>query len=395
MELPKIYLKSQRDQSILRRHPWVFSGAIASMDSGLKDGELVNVYDHHKALLAFGHFYKGSIAIKILSFGTATYHPSIWKEKLALAYDLRISLIRSGLLNSDAWRWVHGEGDGLPGLIVDRYGTTVVIQCHTIGMHRSIDLIAEAILHCDPDGIHCIYDKSKESLPPEYAANIENRAVFGDLIPCQISEHGLNYHIDPVTGQKTGFFLDQRDNRALVKKWSQGKKVLNTFSYTGGFSLAALAGGAAEVCSVDVSARAMELLDKNLALNELQSPNHTSIVADVPAFLKDQQKGHYDLIILDPPAFAKSIHKRHNAIKAYTRLNQAALQLIDQKGLLFTFSCSQVVTEELFYGAVSAAAMEVGRNVRLLARLGQGPDHPVNFFHPEGHYLKGLLLYVE
>ncbi|MBK9270373.1 MAG: class I SAM-dependent rRNA methyltransferase [Saprospiraceae bacterium] len=393
--MPCIFLKNQRDQSVLRRHPWIFSGAIEAMDPGLGDGDLVSVYNKQKLQIAYGHFYHGSIAVKILNFGPDAYSESIWFDKIQKAYDLRISLIQSGLLDSDAWRWVNGEGDGLPGLIIDRFGSLITIQCHSIGMHRSIALISQAILDVDAANILCIYDKSKESLPAEYAAGLSNGVLFGELKPTRICEHGINYWVDPVHGQKTGFFLDQRDNRALVKKWSRNKRVLNTFSYSGGFSLAALKGGAREVLSIDSSAKAMQLLDQNLEINGFNHTVHQSIQGDVPGWFKNYQGDPYDLIILDPPAFAKSIHKRHQAIQAYTRLNFVAMQKLSPKGLLFSFSCSQVVTEELFYGAVSAAAIQAGRDVRLLARLSQGPDHPVNFFHPEGHYLKGLLLYIE
>lgn len=394
-QLPQVYLQKNRDQSIHRKHPWVFSGAIARKDDGLRDGDLVSVCSHDGRILGFGHYHDGSIAVKLLHFGDSPYHDGFWFQKIGSAFKYRQMLLASGALPSDAWRWVHGEGDGLPGLIVDRYGDAVVIQCHTIGMHRQVEVISRAIRDCDPANIKLIFDKSRETLPKEYAAGTSNRFLLGDQTELTMTEHGIRYLVDPFQGQKTGFFLDQRDNRKLVQEFSRGRRVLNAFSYTGGFSLSALAGGAVSVDSVDVSSRALATLDQILDLNGMKDPPHKSIEADVPVWLKTCPQGAYDLMILDPPAFAKSLHKRHNAIQAYKRLNHEALKLMDRGGLLFTFSCSQVVTEELFYGTVVAAAIEAGRTVRLIRRLSQAPDHPVNLYHPEGHYLKGLLLQVE
>lgn len=393
--LPQVFLNRNREQSIFRKHPWIFSGAIARKDEGLQDGDLVSVCSQDGRTLGFGHYHEGSIAVKLLHFGDSPYSDGFWFQKIAAAFRYRKMLLDSGALPSDAWRWIHGEGDGLPGLVVDRFGSSVVIQCHTIGMHRQVELIARALRDCDPNNIQLIYDKSRESLPKEYASGISNRFILGDQTEFSMTEHGIRYLVDPLQGQKTGFFLDQRDNRKLVQEFSKGRRVLNAFSYTGGFSMAALKGGASMVESVDVSSRALSTLDQILELNDMKECAHKSIEADVPVWLKSCPKGAYDLIVLDPPAFAKSLHKRHNAIQAYKRLNYEAFKTIDRGGLLFTFSCSQVVTEELFYGTVVAAAIEAGRTVRLIRRLSQAPDHPVNLYHPEGHYLKGLLLQIE
>ncbi|HRH99817.1 MAG TPA: class I SAM-dependent rRNA methyltransferase [Saprospiraceae bacterium] len=391
--LPKIVLNNKKLEPVLRKHPWIFSGAIFSKDNNLADGDLVQVMDSRSNQLAIGHFYHGSIAVKILQFGSSHYSEELWYDKIAKAWNLRIGL---NLLNStnNCFRWIHGEGDGLPGLIVDFYNGLVVIQCHSIGMYRSLHLIKEAITKVAQSYIHTIVQKSKETLPTEFAKSVENSVLVGEQSKVTAIENGIKFIIDPIQGQKTGFFLDQRDNRQLVKQISTDRRILNTFCYTGGFSLYALQAGAKQVCSIDVSNKALELLGQNLDLNDLNKEYHESIVGDVLPFLTQLQEAKFDLIILDPPAFAKSVDKRHSAIQAYKRLNLLAMQKIAKPGILMSYSCSQVVTEELFYNTIVAAGIESGCEIKVLKKLMQGPDHPVSLFHPEGSYLKGLLLEI-
>lgn len=388
-------LKKNREASLKRKHPWVFSGALHPFNStSLKDGDLVQLVDDRSEILGYGHYHEGSISVKMLDFGNAPWNDDFWIRKIKQALDYRKSLIDCHAVQSNAWRWVHGEADGLPGLIIDRFDQNAVIQCHSIGMHRNLDMICEAIRATDPE-LKSIYDKSHESLPSEYAKNVVNRICYGTESVIQFQENGILYTADPIGGQKTGFFLDQRENRTLLSQCASGKSVLNTYCYTGGFSLAALRGNARQVISVDVSAKAIDRLEHHLEINHLTSAAHQSVVADVGSYLKSLDHQSFDLIVLDPPAFAKSVAKRHNAIQAYRRLNEAALRKLNSGGLLFTFSCSQVVTQDLFEGAVLAGAIDSGRSVRVVKKLGQAADHPVNIFHPEGHYLKGLLLFVE
>ena len=394
----KIHLKPGKEVPILRFHPWVFSGAIARVEGQPEDGDAAEVYDRSGQLLGVGHFHNGSITVRMLSFGPADLNdPQFWVDKLTKAAAARQAI---GLLDNPAtncFRLVHGEGDGLSGLIVDVYGLTAVLQCHSVGMHRQRHLLAAAIRRVLGQD-YAVYDKSGEALPPKYAAHQSNGYLDGPEAPGlptgMVVENGVQFKIDWVQGQKTGFFLDQRDNRALLGHFVRGKTVLNAFCYTGGFSAYALQAGAAEVHSVDVSAKAMALAEENIALNAPFEGEHHGFCADVLQFLKNADR-LYDVLVIDPPAFAKSMEKRHNAVQGYKRLNLAAIQQTAPGGIIFTFSCSQVVDRELFYHTIVAAAMEAGRPVRVLHHLTQGADHPVSLFHPEGAYLKGLVLYVE
>lgn len=386
-----VWIKPGKTSSILRRHPWIFSGAIAKEDKGLKDGDWVDVFSEQQQFLGSGHYYKGSIAVKLIVFAG--------EDRLSEEEALRTHLHKALNMRrrhpeysaASTFRLCHGEGDGLPGLIIDIYGETAVVQCHSPGMHRNTPVITEFLL---ASGWKHIYDKSKETLPETYAASLENKWLAGGTTPSMAEEHGLRFEVDPVKGQKTGFFLDQRFNRRLLSEYCNNASVLNTFCYTGGFSLMALKGGASEVISVDVSARALETLEKNLLLNQFNPSKHLSVKADAKEYLKLCER-KFDVIILDPPAYAKHLGARHKAVQAYRRLNEQGLRLLNPGGILFTFSCSQVVDAELFYGAVTAAAIDSGRNIRVMHWLSQSADHPVSIYHPEGRYLKGLVLYVE
>lgn len=399
MKTPEVILKPGKEIPVYRLHPWVFSGAIQRKANNLADGDIVQVIDASGKLLGMGHFHHGSIAVRLLSFGPADLTASeFWQSRFRAALAVRFA---TGLLETtetNCFRLVHGEGDGLPGLIVDVYGQTAVIQCHSIGMHRQRALIAGALATVLENRIFRIYDKSKDALPPQYAEQVRNDYIFGttpaddkDVI---VTENQVRFHIDWEKGQKTGFFLDQRDNRKLLAAFTPGKSVLNTFCYTGGFSCYALRAGARMVHSVDSSSKAMALTAENVALNAPFPGKHEGFTEDVLTFFKHSEQ-EYDVVVVDPPAFAKSLNKRHNAVQAYKRLNEAALRHVAPGGILFTFSCSQVVDRELFYHTVAAAALGVGRPARVLHHLSQGADHPVSLFHPEGAYLKGLVLHVE
>jgi 23S rRNA (cytosine1962-C5)-methyltransferase len=389
-----VQLKKGKEGNIRRKHPWIFSGALHETHGQPEDGDLVRVLDHQQEVLGFGHFHQGSITVKMLHFGPEEYYSGFWYDRLELAWRIRagLNLFRD---DNNAFRWVHGEGDGLPGLIIDVYGLIVVIQCHTIGMHRQIQSIKEAILMILDAGQYSIVDKSKETLPVNYAASIQNRSIHGDRTESHAMENGFRFVVDCIGGQKTGFFLDQRENRNLLSQYALNKSVLNAYCYSGGFSIYALGHGAKQVVSVDVSKKALELLNQNLLLNKMENHPHEMICTDVHQFLEHLPHEQYDVIILDPPAFAKSMAKRHTAIQAYKRINTQAMRKIKSGGLLFTFSCSQVVTEDLFYHTIVSAGIDSGRTIRLLKRLSQGPDHPVSLFHPEGSYLKGFVLWVE
>lgn len=396
MDTPAIYLKPGKEVPVLRFHPWVFSGAIQRITGSPPDGAIVEVFNNRNQLLGLGHFHHGSIAVRLLSFGAADLdEPSFWEQKLHVARLVRRTSALPALPETDCYRLVHGEGDGLPGLIIDVYGSTAVMQCHSIGMHRQRELIAGALKTVLGDGIQAIFDKSKEALPPEYAAGIQNSYLLGATgAGAIVAENGVHFRVDWEEGQKTGFFLDQRENRKLLAGFVHGKTVLNTFCYTGGFSCYALRAGARLVHSVDVSAKAMALTEENVGLNMPFEGRHAGFTADALTFFKNNEQT-YDVVVVDPPAFAKSLNKRHNAVQGYKRLNEAALAKVTPGGILCTFSCSQVVDRELFYHTIAAAALEVRRPVRVLHHLTQGPDHPVSLFHPEGSYLKGLVLYVE
>ena len=387
--MKKAILKKGKEIAIGRKHPWIFSGAIDSIDP-CTTGDLVQVYDYKDNWLACGHVGDGSIAIRILSFTQQEIDAQFWVSRIQNCKDLRNKLSLGMNFPTNAYRLVHGEGDLLPGLIIDIYANTAVIQAHTDGMYLNLDAIADAIKTVFGDEIAHIYSKSSAAM---HDAEIEDEFLLGDQHEVVATENNMKFKVNWVTGQKTGFFLDQRENRQLLGHYSKGKSVLNTFSYSGGFSVAALIGGATKVVSVDISQTAVTLGDENVALNNL-TENHLSVQADVMKNLKDEPE-MFDIVILDPPAFAKSLTKKHQATMGYKRLNMLGLERVKPGGLLFTFSCSQVIDEKLFANTVTAAAIEVGRNCRILHRLGQGPDHPVNIFHPEGHYLKGLVLEVE
>ena len=394
----QIYLKPGKEVPVLRFHPWIFSGAIARIDGKPEDGDVVEVYDRSRQLLGVGHFHHGSIAVRLLSFGPAEVQQrAFWTDKLRRALAVRQTALHPGM-STECYRLVHGEGDGLSGLVVDVYGNVAVLQCHSIGMHRQRMLITEALRETLGEKLQAVYDKSYESLPPKYAEQQQNSFLWSvEATPSDqhvVRENDVAFRVNWVTGQKTGFFLDQRDNRQLLSRFVAGKTVLNTFCYTGGFSCYALRAGATLVHSVDVSAKAMELTAENVELNRPFEGQHEGFTEDVLRFLKNGDQT-YEVMIVDPPAYAKTIDKRHNAVQGYKRLNEAALRRVAPGGILFTFSCSQVIDRELFYHTIAAAAMEVGRSVRVLHHLTQGADHPVSLFHPEGAYLKGLVLYVE
>jgi 23S rRNA (cytosine1962-C5)-methyltransferase len=387
----KVTLRPGKEIPILRFHPWVFSGAISHTEGRPEDGDIAEVFDKRGNLLGVGHFHHGSIAVRLLSFGPANLESTaFWIDKLQNA--LTVRKLKDF---SSAFRLVHGEGDGLSGLIVDVYEHTAVMQCHSIGMHRQREVIAAALQKVLGKKLTAVYDKSAESLPPKYAEAQQNSYLWSaGKDPEQsaiIEENGAKFRVDWVTGQKTGFFLDQRDNRRLLSEFAAGKTVLNAFCYTGGFSCLALKAGASLVHSVDVSPKAIALCNENVALNAPFKGEHEGYAEDVLKFLKNTERD-YDVMVIDPPAYAKSIDKRHNAVQGYKRLNAEAMRRVSPGGILFTFSCSQVVDRELFYHTVAAAAMEVGRPVRVLHHLSQSADHPVSMFHPEGAYLKGLVL---
>jgi 23S rRNA (cytosine1962-C5)-methyltransferase len=388
---PKIILGKGKEFSLQRLHPWVFSGAIAKKDEGLQDGTLVEVYSSKNEYLATGYYANGSIAIRIISFSQTQIDGEFWHSKIAKAWEYRKLL---GILNSDTnvCRLFFGEGDGVPGLIIDYYNGHVVLQAHSWGVYLHKDLIAEALKKVLGNELKSIYDKSAESMAKQFAGQTGNSFLFGQQEEIIVTEHGHRFLIDFINGQKTGFFIDQRENRQLLGSYCKNKSVLNTFSYTGGFSVYAAAAGASEVVSVDVSQPAIDLCGKNISLNGLQ--NHSGHALDTFEFIKDK-KNIYDVIVLDPPAFAKSRDSKHNAVQAYKRLNTQAMRLIRNNGIIFTFSCSGVVDKFLFYNTITSAAMEAKRNIRILHYLSQPADHPVIPYFPEGEYLKGMVLFVE
>jgi len=391
-----ITLLKGRDGAIRRRNPWVFSGAIKTEPDGLTDGELVAVEAINGDRLGTGHYQSGGIRVRLLTFGNEELPiGEILRERLTKALDLRRQL---GLINdplTNAYRLVHAAGDGLPGLIIDRYASVVVVQCHSIGMHLVRDEIAATVKEVLGDGVTTVYDKSMSTLPDRHPA--EDGVILGDdVTEIVILENGRRFRVDVAGGQKTGFFLDQRENRWLLGSYAEGKSVLNTFCYTGGFSVYALLGGGAQVQSVDLSSSAIELTEDNATRNGDFGDIHQAYAADVMEWLKEHAADQaYDIIVVDPPAFAKNKHKRHKAVQAYKRLNARAMKAIKPGGLLFTFSCSRVVERQLFYDTIVAAGLEAGRECRVLHHLSQGPDHPVNLYHQEGEYLKGLVVRVE
>lgn len=396
MDLPiQIILKNGKEQSIRRRHPWVFSGAIHKMTGKPKQGELVEVLDANSNVLGFGHYSEGSIAVRIFYFGTSFDHENIWKKKIQDAYLVRKNMGLVDAEHTNIYRLVHGEGDGLPGLIIDIYNATAVIQCHSTGMYLLRSAFSSALREVYGDKLKAIFDKSAEKLHRSDASEeIHNTYLFGEATDTVAKEHGHLFRIDWELGQKTGFFIDQRENRKLLGELSKGKKVLNTFCYTGGFSIYALKQGAALVHSLDSSQKALELTAENVRLNGLDETKHDIIKADAVEYMK-KLAVDYDVIVLDPPAFAKHQSAKHKAVQAYKRINEAAISQIKPGGIIFTFSCSQAVDKQLFSNTVIASAISVGRNVRILHQLHQPSDHPISAFHPEGEYLKGLVIMVE
>lgn len=395
----KIYLRKGRESSLMRFHPWVFSGAVAQIVGSPAEGDVVGVFAADGSFLAYGHYQVGSIAVRILSYDDAALKPTFWADRIGAAFHAREVMGLVGNATTNCYRLVHGEGDNLPGLIIDYYDGVCVLQAHSVGMFRAKKPICEALQAVYGPALKAVYDKSSGTAP--FKAGLE--LVDGYIYKAEgftadetaVLENGNRFLVNWREGQKTGFFLDQRENRALVARYATGKNVLNLFCYTGGFSIYALNAGAAHVDSVDSSAKAMDLVEKNVALNGFGPEKHTGYCADALEFLRDVPEGRYDLMIVDPPAFAKHRGALQNALRAYQRLNAAAIAKVAPGGLVFTFSCSQVVDKEAFALAVFSAAAQTGRSVRIMARLTQPADHAVNIYHPEGEYLKGLLLYVE
>jgi len=390
----QVYLKPRKQESLLRFHPWIFSGALAGMDAGIEEGEVVRVITHEGQFIAVGHYQIGSIAVRVLSFRDITIDGAFWRSRLEAALLMRQRIGIADNPNNNTFRLVHGEGDNLPGLIIDCYGETAVMQAHSVGMHYCRQEICDALIDVMGGRIKNVYYKSETTLPYKAHLGEEDGFIHGRTDDNVAVENGLKFRVDWLRGQKTGFFVDQRENRSLLEKYAMGKSVLNMFCYTGGFSVYAMRGGAKLVHSVDSSAKAIELTNANVALNFPDDSRHEAFCEDAFKYL-DNNNDKYDLIILDPPAFAKHRGALHNALKGYTRLNVKGLERIRKGGILFTFSCSQVVTKDNFRNAVFTAAAQTGRKVRILHQLHQPADHPINIYHPEGEYLKGLVLYVE
>lgn len=390
----KVVLKSGKDQSLKRFHPWVFSGAIKKIYGQVAEGDLVAVYSNKEEFLGVGHYQIGSIAVRIISFTEVEPDYNFWKEKIQKAWDYRSSLGFGQTAGTNVFRLIHAEGDGLPGLIVDFYNGTAVMQMHSVGMHQIHADLVKAMQEVLGDTLEAVYDKSEKTLP--FKANIQakDELLFGNPVSNEVIENELKFKVDWETGQKTGFFIDQRESRLLVERYAQNRYVLNMFCYTGGFSVYALRGGARLVHSADASAKAIELAAENVKINFPEDERHKTITGDAFELLKDIEE-KYDLIILDPPAFAKHRKTLHQALQGYRRINGSAFRQIRSGGILFTFSCSQVVSKEMFRESVFSAAATAGRTVRIMHQLTQPADHPVDIYHPEGEYLKGLVLYVE
>ena len=390
----QIYLKKGKEESLLRFHPWVFSGAISHSDKGIEEGDIVRVITSDGRFIAVGHYQIGSLAVRVLSFRDVTIDSDFWQSRLQSAIDMRVKLGIADSPINNTYRLVHGEGDNLPGLVIDVYSKTAVMQAHSVGMHVCRVDVAEALVKVMGNRIENVYYKSETTLPFKAELGQENGFLYGGSEENTAVENGLKFYVDWLKGQKTGFFVDQRENRSLLETYSKDKRVLNMFCYTGGFSFYAMRGGAKQVHSVDSSAKAIELTRKNVELNFPGDKRHEAFCEDAFKYL-DKAGGDYDLIILDPPAFAKHRAALRNALKGYTRLNVKAFEKMKPGGILFTFSCSQVVTKDNFRNAVFTAAAMAGRKVRILHQLHQPADHPINIYHPEGEYLKGLVLYVE
>ena len=394
MTTKTIQLKKGKEESLKRFHPWIFSGAILRMDDGIEEGELVKVLTFHREFIAIGQYQIGSIAVRILSFRDITIDQEFWKSRLKAALNMRIAIGIADNPTNNTYRLVHGEGDLLPGLIIDCYGKTAVMQAHSVGMHVERLPICEALRSVMGSRIEHVFYKSETTLPFKAELGQQDGFLYGGSDDNVAIENGLKFHVDWLKGQKTGFFVDQRENRTLLEKYAKNRSVLNMFCYTGGFSVYAMRGGAKLVHSVDSSAKAVELTNANIKLNFPSDARHAAFCDDAFKYL-DAHDAQYDLVVLDPPAFAKHRAALRNALKGYTRLNVKGFERIKPGGILFTFSCSQVVTKENFRNAVFTAAAQAKRKVRILHQLHQPADHPINIYHPEGEYLKGLVLYVE
>ena len=390
---PQIILKKGKEESLKRFHPWVFSGAIQAIEEGIEEGDTVCLVNRNGDFIAVGHYQEGSIAVRVLTFEDREIDDDFWHSRISSALKMRQSIGIADSPSNNTYRLVHGEGDNLPGLIIDVYGDTAVMQAHSIGMHKVRKEIAKALVDVMESRISNVYYKSETTLPFMEATDM-NGFIYGGSDNNVALENGLKFRVDWLKGQKTGFFVDQRENRSLLEKYAAGKRVLNMFCYTGGFSFYAMRGGAQLVHSVDSSAKAIDLTRENVSLNFPGDQRHEAFCEDAFKYL-EKAGDNYNLIILDPPAFAKHRGALHNALKGYTRLNQKAFEKIERGGILFTFSCSQVVTKDHFRNAVFTAAALAKRNVRILHQLHQPADHPINIYHPEGEYLKGLVLYVE
>lgn len=394
MAFPKVFLKSGKEQSIHRYHPWVFSGAIHSTSDEITEGEVVEVYNQKDEFLAMGHAQTGSIAVRLFAFSRVNPDKAFWTQRVNNAFHLRKLAGFTDNPQTNAWRLVFGESDGLPGLIVDIYNQTAVMQLHTVGMYLIRNIISEALQQLPELNLKAIYNKSEGAMPFKADVTPENGFMWGKTSDRTATENGLQFQVDYEKGQKTGFFIDQRENRALLEKYCKDKKVLNLFCYTGGFSLYAMRGGASLVHAIDSSERAVEITRQNVELNFPGDPRHQAFAEDAFKFLnKDQEQ--YDVMILDPPAFAKHVNVVPNALQGYRKLNAKAIEKIKPGGIIFTFSCSQVINRETFRKAVFTAAAKSGRNVKILHHMQQPEDHPVSIYHPDSEYLKGLILYIE
>ena len=392
---PQIILKPGKEGPVLRFHPWIFSGAIDRTVGKPAEGDIVECFSASGAYLATGHCMPGSLAVKLFTFTRQEISKEFWNSKIKEALQVRKSIGLTENPCTNAYRLVHNEGDSMPGLIVDIYGSLAVLQAHSTGMHDIRQILAEAIVEVGEGKITSVYDKSADAIKKMTSRVVEDGFLIGDIGECEVLENGHRFHVNAVTGQKTGFFLDQRENRELLSCYSKDKHVLNMFGYTGGFSVYAAKAGAKIVHTVDSSAPAVAIADKNMKLNGFDAPEYACSVADARKYIETMEFGHYDVIVLDPPAYAKNVASRNQALKGYRTINAMALAKIKSGGILFTFSCSQVVDRQMFTSAVTAAAIDAGRQVRIIQHLSQPPDHPVNIFHQEGEYLKGLVLLVD
>jgi 23S rRNA (cytosine1962-C5)-methyltransferase len=392
---PQIILKPGKEGPVLRFHPWIFSGAIDKTVGKPAEGDIVECFSSAGIYLATGHCMPGSLAVKLFTFKKQEIDREFWKFKIKEVWQVRKSIGLTDNSSTNAYRLIHNEGDSMPGLIVDIYGSLAVLQAHSTGMHDIRQTLAEAIVKVSEGKIISVYDKSADAIRKMTGRVVGEGFLIGDKGDCEVLEHGHRFHVNAVTGQKTGFFLDQRENRELLSYYAKDKQVLNMFGYTGGFSVYAAKAGAKIVHTVDSSATAIAIAEKNMKLNGFNTPEYACIVADARKYIETMEFGQYDLIVLDPPAYAKNVASRNQALKGYRTINAMALAKIKSGGILFTFSCSQVVDRQMFTSAVTAAAVDAGRQVRIIQHLSQPPDHPVNIFHQEGEYLKGLVLLVD